>query len=72
MTRCFYSARHEPAENELLSRANDALDEIERYVRTVIDAGGEHALRQRLAHLLPPSAKPATKGRRAQRTGRAA
>lgn len=33
--------------------ANDALDRIEDCVRQVLAAGGEFALRQRLARLLP-------------------
>lgn len=33
--------------------ANDALDRIEESVRQVLAAGGEFALRQRLARLLP-------------------
>lgn len=33
--------------------ANDALDRIEEGVRQVLAAGGEFALRQRLARLLP-------------------
>lgn len=56
---------HEPEESERLIDANDALDTIERCVRTVLDAGGEHALRQRLAHLLPPAASAQRSSRRA-------
>lgn len=33
--------------------ANDALDRIEECMRQIIDAGGEFALRQRVARLLP-------------------
>ncbi len=46
-------ALHEPVEPDHMSAANDALDMIERCVRTVLDAGGEFALRRRLEKLLP-------------------
>lgn len=42
---CEASEREDPA--------NDALDRIEEGVRQVLAAGGEFALRQRLARLLP-------------------
>ena len=42
----------EPAESEHMTRVNEALEVIERCARTVIDAGGEYALRQRLGRLM--------------------
>ena len=42
--------RHEPIEPE--NSVNDALDLIEAHVRSVLDHGGELALRRRLARLL--------------------
>ena len=42
----------EPLEPDHLSTANDALDELERLARAVIDAGGIEPLRRRLAPVL--------------------
>lgn len=39
---------------ESYEEANDALDQIERYVERVLAAGGEIALRRRLAQALGP------------------
>ena len=50
------NARHEAWEPDRL--ANALLDRIEADVVAVIDAGGELALRTRLARLLPTNAKP--------------
>lgn len=47
------SARPFCEQPERDNHANDALDRIEEGVRQVLAAGGEFALRQRLARLLP-------------------
>ncbi len=47
--------RCEPVESERMADANAELDAIEAGIRRVLDAGGEHALRLRIARLLPPS-----------------
>jgi hypothetical protein len=44
---------HEPQENDRLSAANEALERLDECIRTVLDAGGEFALRQRLQRILP-------------------
>jgi hypothetical protein len=71
-----FRARHEPAEPAALDPVNEALDRIEAEARTVLDAGGEAALRARLARIMPaalqaaPSSIAAGAGR--GRRGRAA
>jgi hypothetical protein len=52
MSRQLQLFRHEPPEPAQLDPVNAALDRIEADVRIVVDAGGEAALKSRLARLL--------------------
>lgn len=52
MNRQLHLFRHEPAEPAQLDPVNAALDRIEADARTVIDAGGQEALRLRLARIM--------------------
>lgn len=47
---------HEPVESDRTADTNAVLDAVECGIRQVIEAGGEFALRQRLARLLPGEA----------------
>jgi hypothetical protein len=63
---------HEPVENQAIDGVNVALDRIEADAREVIAAGGEAALRARLARLLgegPPPGTTARAGRRRPAAG---
>lgn len=66
--------RHEPAEPVALDSVNAALDQIEADARHVIEAGGEAALRARLARLLGDDVQSIARsraGRRRRTPGRA-
>ena len=68
----FARAYHEPEESPHLVDANAALDLIERHVQVVLNAGGEHALRERLNRILAPRSPSLSSPRGAARQRRRA